>query len=172
MFDSALQIILHSEGGYVNNPVDRGGPTNYGITQSTYDRFKKRLKEPTRPVRECTPEEVRKIYFSEYWTASGANLIATFDYNLAVLHFDFAVNSGVRTAIRALQRLVGTEADGRFGPITLARVKSEKAFNLYQRYTAKRLTFFTDIVRKDKSQLVFLAGWVNRIADLLNRAEA
>lgn len=41
-FEKALEFLFPSEGGYVNNKKDRGGPTNMGITQTTLNSYRKR----------------------------------------------------------------------------------------------------------------------------------
>jgi lysozyme family protein len=171
MFDHALTVILKAEGGYVNHPLDRGRATNYGVTQSTYDSYRKKVGQSPQSVRAITPDELKAIYEVEYWIASGANQIADFNEEVALLHFDCAVNCGVGSAIKMLQKLVDVKVDGKFGPVTRQRVMYESNHNLYTRYMAARLKYYIAITRRDKTQMFFLAGWVKRMADLLERAE-
>ena len=57
-FAQALPVILKHEGGYVTDPVDRGGATNFGVTQATYDAWRASVREKVRPVKEITTDEV------------------------------------------------------------------------------------------------------------------
>lgn len=104
MFERALAFVLRWEGGYSDHPQDPGGATNMGITQATYDRWRRSQGLPTRPVREISMEEVRAIYRDRYWEPLPARY-AEKDPALALALFDLAVNSGVGTAIRALQEV-------------------------------------------------------------------
>ncbi|RTH00928.1 hypothetical protein CSW50_10075 [Thermus scotoductus] len=100
-FERALAFVLRWEGGYSDHPDDPGGATNYGITQATYDAWRKRQGLPTRPVREISMDEVRAIYRTRYWDPLPARY-AEKDPPLALALFDYAVNSGLGAARRAL----------------------------------------------------------------------
>jgi lysozyme family protein len=166
MFEPILKHILKSEGGYVNHPADRGGPTNYGITQSTYDGFRLSKSLPTRDVKEIGETEVEDIYRTQYWVPSGAAQVVRDDPWLALVLFDFAVNSGVRVAVLAIQRLVGVKADGIFGRVTHRAVLGHLN-NLRPRLLAHRYQFYADIVRRNPSQAAFILGWTRRLNEFL-----
>ncbi|MBQ3640722.1 hypothetical protein II906_02160, partial [bacterium] len=134
-----LKYVLKSEGGYSNNKADRGGATNYGITQRTYDAYLNKNKLPHKNVANITYEEVKRIYFREYWQASGADKIS--DFKLALILFDSAVNHGVNGA-KVLYQKSGVDA------YKLLELRKQKYLN---------------IVQKNPSQKVFLKGWLNRI---------
>ena len=38
-FDEIIEVVLEHEGGYVDDPDDRGGATNWGVTQAVYENF-------------------------------------------------------------------------------------------------------------------------------------
>jgi hypothetical protein len=65
-YDAVLPKVLAHEGGYVNHPADPGGPTNKGITQAAYDRFRLGRRLPSRPVRSIDAGEVAAIYRGGY----------------------------------------------------------------------------------------------------------
>lgn len=100
-FRTALSFTLKWEGGFVNHPKDPGGATNYGITQATYDSWRKRQGLPPKPVREITLEEAEAIYRTRYWDSLPARY-AEKDLPLALALFDYAVNGGLGAASRAL----------------------------------------------------------------------
>jgi lysozyme family protein len=162
MFDRALSDVLQHEGGFVDHPADRGGATNFGITQSVYDDYRRKSGTPLQSVKNISHPEVSQIYRDQYWTPSGAAQLASSDAWLAQFVFDYAVHSGVRTAVQSLQRLLGVKVDGVFGPITL-RATLGHINNIKLRYIAQRYEFLADIVRRNPSQSVFILGWTRRL---------
>lgn len=57
-FQSAMQFIIPHEGGYVNNPNDPGGETNYGIAKRSH---------PDVDIKNLTLAQALNIYLNEYW---------------------------------------------------------------------------------------------------------
>ena len=89
IFEQAMKHIRKVEGGYIDDPSDRGGATLEGITQKAYDRWRDGTGFPRRPVRDSDAGERFSIYREDYWKDGGcANLP---DW-LAVCHFDACVN--------------------------------------------------------------------------------
>ena len=111
-YAKALQFVLRWEGGYSNHANDRGGETNFGITHATYDNYRLSKKLAKRSVRLISMDEVKDIYKNKYWIPAGCNLLKP---KLATVHFDWAVNHGVKGAIKTLQRLVRVQEDGIIG---------------------------------------------------------
>lgn len=119
-YDDALAFVLRAEGGYVNNPADPGGATNYGITQATYDDYREDEDKPAQSVRLITKDEVARIYHTRYWRLCGAPaLVAAAKHRLAFVTFDWAVNAGVSRSQVYVQAVVGTTPDGMWGERTL-----------------------------------------------------
>lgn len=164
-FDAALAFALRWEGGYSNHPSDTGGETNKGVTHATYNSYRRSKGLPPRSVRHITQEEVRDIYRTRYWDAAGCNLLPP---NLAIAHFDWAVNAGCDRAIKTLQQTIGTVADGIIGPNTKASIRVNLAahgeVSLVREYCSIREACY----RRwgTGSQRVFLAGWLNRLGAL------
>ena len=158
-FDDCLPFILKMEGGYVNNPNDRGGATNKGIIQITYDVWRNKHELPLRPVKDIGEDEVHDIYKEMYWT--------DLPIPLDILIFDSAIQHGKGRAIKWLQNLVGTKADGLCGMNTktlvnqyILRFSMEK---LLTEYLGVRRNFYAAIIARDSSQQVFAKGWANRM---------
>lgn len=155
-FPTALSKVLVYEGGYVNNPRDPGGATNKGITQSTYNAWRKTIGHPIQSVRKITSDEVAAIYKNSYWAAiKGDNLPVGIDMAL----FDFAVNSGVSRAIKTIQHLVGVTADGKMGPHTLKAI-ADHQFMLTDKLCDARLRFLQSL----HTWSTFGKGWSSRVA--------
>lgn len=101
-FEAALAFVLRWEGGYVDHPADPGGATNQGVTQATYDAYRRQNAWPTRSVRDISTAEVRDIYHKQYWVRAGCDQITP--PALALCVFDASVNSGVGAALKWLQQ--------------------------------------------------------------------
>lgn len=142
-FRKALDFILAAEGGYVNNPNDFGGETNFGITKSTYDAYRKQKSLPKQSVKFISSNEIEEIYYKKYYLASGADKLT--DKKLALVHFDTAVNMGISRANNLL---------------TLSHGNVQE----YLRLRKDKYIQFANV----PSQKIFLKGWLNRICRLEN----
>ncbi len=166
-FLECLDFVLEREGGYVNNPHDRGGATNKGITQKTYDDYRTRKGLNRQPVLGISAEELQEIYYSMYWLPAACDHMPA---PVDIVVFDTAVNSGPGRAVKFLQRLVNTKQDGAFGPKTLAAISqyigTHGAKNMARDLIALREGFIDGIIENDPSQVVFAKGWHNRLGHL------
>ena len=104
-FDQAFDRLIGNEGGYVCNPADPGGETNWGISKRSY---------PNIDIKHLTRDQAKTIYKRDFWDQIGTDAHPAIVFQV----FDFAVNSGISTAIRKLQAALGVADDGVFGPIS------------------------------------------------------
>lgn len=141
VFEKALKFVLCWEGGYVNNPNDKGGATNKGITQTTYNAWLRSKGQNLKDVRHITDSEVKEIYYNNYWLAAGCDKMSE---KFAILCFDTAVNMGVSRCKEFLEYSKYTYPD----KFIIARIRKYSEF------------------AKVGNQKVFLQGWLNRILDL------
>ena len=167
-----LDYILKQEGGYSNNPNDKGGSTNFGITQKTYNTYLVSEQLPLRSVEEIDIHEVSEIYKRYYWDLCKCSEIPI---PLDLIVFDSAVQHGVTRANQWLQRCVGTTPDGIVGEKTIYAVK-DKALNkrleaVIDCYINGRIAFYAQIIKNDPTQKMFSKGWKNRIDCLLREIE-
>ena len=81
-FDASMNFVLRHEGGYVWNPNDPGGETNFGISKKSY---------PNIDIKNLTKEGATEIYRTDYWNPSGAELLS---WPLCMIHFDSSVLCG------------------------------------------------------------------------------
>lgn len=158
-FSACLAFVLTREGGFSDDPVDRGGATSQGITQRVYDKYRDRAEVPRRSVRDIETNEVRAIYFEEYWSPIHADKLSA---PLDLVMFDSAVNHGVGGATKLLQRALGVKVDGAFGPITLKAAINHVA----DKVADMRRALYADIIANDPSQRKFERGWNNRMVAL------
>jgi lysozyme family protein len=162
-YRTALDFVLRWEGGFVDDPIDPGGRTNRGITQKTYDAYRKSKQLPDADVKDVTEVEVEEIYQRNYWQAAHCPELPA---KLAIAQMDTAVNMGVGAAVRLLQRALGLTPDGRFGPKTLAAVRQSDPPRLLERYLELRRARYHHLVEKNPSLKKFLKGWLNRLDGL------
>jgi len=163
-FDLALKLILDLEGGYVNDPLDSGGATNFGIVQRTYDDYRKNLGLQTQPVKLIAENEVREIYAIIWQKAFGDEIPSPL--NIAV--FDFVVNEGNR-AIKILQSLLDIPADGIYGEQTANALNGiQDVYTFTGLYLDAQDEFYDRLVKVSPSKQKFLAGWHNRVSKTRN----
>lgn len=153
-FDLAFERLIGHEGGYVNDPQDPGGETNWGISKRSY---------PDLDIAALTREDARGIYRRDFWEAMKMDEV---DGAIAFQVFDAAVNHGIQTAVRMLQRAVGVADDGWVGPRTVTAVNSMSAPDVISLFIAERLDFWTKLSTWDR----FGRGWVRRAANNLRYA--
>lgn len=147
-FDLLIDRVLAIEGGYVDNPADPGGETQWGISKRSY---------PTVDIKGLTRADAVVIYRRDFWDRCHGDEMHP---ALAYQALDFAVNSGIETAVRKLQAAAGVADDGHWGPATATAVKGFNPAVLAFLYLAERL----DFMRKLKAWKDFGSGWAGRIA--------
>ena len=162
--ERVLDDVLRREGGYVDHPADRGGCTNYGITLDTLAGWRG-APVTCDDVRQLTQHEARQIYRRLY--VEGPGFLHVTDEPLRALLVDYAVHSGPRRAVRALQRAVGVTTDGRLGPSTLAALGRVGADVVTRAVLRMRGEHLADLLQRDPSQRVFAAGWVRRLVEFV-----
>ena len=154
-FDSCLEKILKHEGGFVNHPDDPGGMTNMGITRRVYEAFlDKKVNE--QEMRQMPKEHIAEIYRNNYWDKVKADDLPS---GIDLCVFDWAVNSGTRKAVCALQESVGAKPDGIIGPSTLGKVKEKENIHILKEMRGKREKFYRSLTKTFK---IFGKGWLRR----------
>lgn len=148
-FNIAIKTVLENEGGYVDDPDDKGGETNFGISKRSY---------PSLDIKNLTMEEASAIYQKDFWKFDGIN-----DQAVATKLFDSFVNMG-RRAIRFAQALVGAAQDGAYGPGTEAAINSADPEQFLSGYRNSLVDYYRGLVERDSSLGEFLAGWLRRAA--------
>jgi lysozyme family protein len=164
-WQKSFELMLKSEGGYVNNPADPGGMTNLGVTKATWENWVGRESDEAE-MRGLTPEKVEPLYKKKYWDAVRGDEIE--NGGVAYLLFDFAVNAGVGRSIKTLQTAVGVTPDGGFGPMTMAAVQATDPVDLIERFSQAKEDFYRSLT----TFATFGKGWLNRVADVKVKASA
>ena len=161
-FDQAFEIVVGHEGGYTDNPQDRGNwdsgvigqgnlkGTKYGISAAAY---------PSLDIVGLTLDAAKAIYLADYWQKAACDLL---DPGLALIVFDAAVNNGVGRAVRWLQAAVGVTDDGVIGDRTKEAIAKADPLATLTEVHASRTHFMAGL----PTWPTFGKGWARRLANL------
>ena len=171
LFYAIIPLVLHYEGGYVNDKFDRGGETNMGITQPFLDTYKNKAGVNVDNVKNLTKSDAIKLYKAE-WDSRGFGLLD--NENVMKLTYDFSVNSGPSTAIRSLQKVLNKKGynlkeDGYIGDKTNQAVNSVDEKWLKKELQKSRAEHCDSIVDKNPNQERYIKGLFKRINDIGNK---
>lgn len=161
-------FILKWEGGFVNDPADRGGATNKGVTIATwrqvgYDKDGDGDIDVD-DLRLLTQDDaVKRVLKPHYWDRWRGDEIRS--QSVADILVDWVWGSGAH-GIKIPQRVLGVAQDGIVGPKTLAALNAQDPRVFFGKIKAEREAFFRRIVAGNPSQNRFLKGWLNRLNDL------
>ena len=162
-FNEAFKHLLEYEGGWSDDASDSGGPTNLGITKTTYESFVNRpvTKEELKAL---TDSDVKPIYHQNYWNSTRCDELPE---GLDTCVFDFAVHSGPGNASKELQKIVGTTVDGVIGEKTLKRInytcEMEGTIRLIESYMNNRRHFLSGLLARRPKDEKFRNGWFSRV---------
>lgn len=151
-FDKAFDRLMGNEGGLVDNPNDPGGLTQWGISKRSY---------PNLDIRALTRDDAKAIYMRDFWEPLGDA-----DPAIKFQVFDFAVNSGIQTAIRKLQAAIEVADDGHWGPQSAAKLAEYDKNDVLMRFLAQRGRFWASL----STWSTFGKGWMNRLCQQLEYA--
>lgn len=186
-FDECFKKVLNVEGGYSDHPSDKGGKTNYGITEATLNAAYKTGLVKHNDIKKLTVDEAKTIYKANYWDKCKCDMLPVpLDY----LVFDAAVNHGTGAAVKLLQKSLNAllrytelKVDGIIGPLTLRAINDYVGLgstpgtppNSNIRYLCidvllNRVELYSSIVNNNRSQEKFLRGWLNRVFKLKQQA--
>lgn len=183
--DKLIPFILKWEGGFINDPTDRGGATNKGVTIATYEAYCKRKGYPRPTVEQLKniPDaDWRDIIKTMYWDRWHADDIHS--QKVANILVDWVWASGIH-GIKKPQALLGVKADGIVGSKTLSAVNFADPEELFAALYMERVKFINAIVahsvaayekkigrKATEKELLkftqkrFAKGWLNRLQDI------
>lgn len=184
-FNIAHRITLGHEGGYANDPVDRGGETYKGIARNFWrswagwrviDTIKSQVGSTTSAINRAAASNqelqnhVDAFYKQNFWDVNRLDQIN--DQQVANEVYDTGVNMGVSVAARFLQNALnvlsgsGLVEDGIIGPMTVRATNSANSRVLYNMLNILQGQRYMEIVRSNPSQRKFVVGWFNNRIDI------
>lgn len=177
--EKIIDGLIEREGGFSDNPADRGGATMYGITQAVA-----RAHGYNGPMRDMPLTLARAIYLKSYYTGPAFDQVGRLSAAIAEELTDTGVNMGVGVAATFLQRALNVmnrqgrtysdvTPDGHLGP------KSITALDAYLRARGKQGESallvalnclqgarYIEIAEKNASQEEFVFGWIDKRVSL------
>jgi len=168
-FEEIIEVVLAHEGGFVDDPDDRGGATNWGVTQAVWEDF---LEDEftSEDVKGFTREQAIELYKEEFWIPSQSEKLPE---EIREVYFDMCVNHGQRNAVKILQSAVNAkggniEVDGGIGPNT---IKASSVLKLWELQVERsgfywNLVFVGSFYGKRNNQAKFIRGWIRRCFNL------
>ncbi|QDH84432.1 hypothetical protein Axy19_036 [Achromobacter phage vB_AxyS_19-32_Axy19] len=171
-----IDAVIDREGGYVDHPADRGGPTKFGITHVTA-----RAYGYGGDMRDLPRDVAFAIYERQYLTDPKIDQVAERLPLTGEAVFDWGVNSWHSHPIKALQRALNVlvpnnpagKPDGIIGPATLRALDAYKTARgaagdavLADMINGQRHVFLMEIAERNPSQRAFSYGWARRVAEL------
>jgi hypothetical protein len=145
LFARCYRFVRAREGGFVDHPDDPGGATKWGVTQRTYDAYRRRRGHATRSVRALREDECWAIY-QTYWEGAGCEVLG---WPLALAHFDASIHHGPTGAAGLLEAALAAPF-----------VDQPRA------YLRARRRYMLRIVKRRPRSLKFLLGWIRRLRKL------
>jgi lysozyme family protein len=146
-FDDAFNFVIGVEGGYSNDPRDRGGETKYGISKRAH---------PDVDIAQLTLDQAKDIYRSDYWDACKCESL---DYVLALPLFDSAVNQGVDRACKLLQKTLKVPEDGVIGPATIGAANRLSQRDMLANFLSERALHYASL----PTFSTYGRGWMRRL---------
>ena len=151
--------MIRDEGGYVlhNVPGDRGGQTYAGIARNMHPKWPgwQHIDASATPPAQL----IHDFYKVKFWNDICGDQITS--QVIASDIFNFYVNTG-RPAKVLAQLVIDATPDGAFGPRTVAALNAADPEKFVLSYALAKITRYRDIVQRDRTQIKFLMGWINR----------
>ncbi len=145
-FDKAFDRLMGNEGGYTDGKGDPGGETKWGISKRAY---------PGLDIADLPRDHAKVIYERDFWKRGQMD---QYDGAISFQVFDAAVNHGIETAVRMLQRAAGVADDGHIGPVTVAAITSQPVSRILALFIAERLWYWTGLSNWPQAG----KGWARR----------
>jgi len=151
-FKECLDLVLKSEGGWVNNPNDPGGETNLGVTKRVWEEY---VGHPVTTMKNLTPADVAPMYEQKYWRPCYGEVLPR---GLDFLCFSFGVNAGCGRSVKLLQQSLGVVSDGVIGPRVMQRLRESNIADVIKGFSESRREYYKSL----KTFPIFGKGWISR----------
>jgi lysozyme family protein len=152
-FQECLDLVLKSEGGWVNHPSDPGGETNLGVTKRVWEEY---VGHPVDSLKKLTKDDVAPMYELKYWRPCYCEVLPR---GLDFVVFSMGVNAGPGRSVKLLQQSIGCVPDGVIGPRTRELISSSNGANLIAKFSETRREYYRSL----KTFPIFGKGWLARV---------
>jgi len=152
-FQECLDLVLKSEGGWVNHPNDPGGETNLGVTKRVWEEY---VGHPADSLKKLTKDDVAPLYELKYWRPCYCEVLPR---GLDFVVFSMGVNAGPGRSVKLLQQSIGCVPDGVIGPKTRELISSSNGATLIAKFSETRREYYRSL----KTFPIFGKGWLARV---------
>ena len=167
-FEAAIPVVLQHEGGWVSDPDDAGGETNYGISMRLIQKLSLRPRDLGIPQDDFTPgclkamsrDAAMRIYRDQFWLKDRYGDLV--DQTAATKVFDAAVNMGPASATRCAQRAVGVGDDGVLGPVTIEAINAVPPRAFVAKMAEQMEQYYRRLCEIRPQNAKFLSNWLHR----------
>lgn len=152
-FRHCLDLVLQSEGGWVNHPSDPGGETNLGVTKRVWEEW---VGHPVESLKKLTKDDVAPLYEQKYWRPCYGEVLPR---GLDLVVFSMGINAGAGRSVKLLQSSIGCVPDGVIGPRTRGLISESNIANLIAKFSESRREYYRSL----KNFPIFGRGWLARV---------
>ena len=152
-FQECLDLVLKSEGGWVNHPSDPGGETNLGVTKRVWIEY---VGHPVESLKKLTKDDVAPLYELKYWRPCYCEVLPR---GLDFVVFSMGVNAGPGRSVKLLQSAIGCVPDGVIGPRTRELISSSNGADIIKKFSTARREYYQSL----KTFPIFGKGWLLRV---------
>ena len=151
-YKECLDLVLKSEGGWVNNPNDPGGETNLGVTKAVWEEY---VGHPVTTMKNLTKDDVAPLYEQKYWRVCYGEVLPR---GLDFLCFSFGINAGSGRSVKLLQQSLGLVSDGIIGPKVMQKLRESNIADVIKSFSESRREYYKSL----KNFPIFGKGWISR----------
>jgi lysozyme family protein len=165
--DPAINYMLKFEGGYSNDPDDKGGPTNFGISRRFLLMLDDDICSPGTEdeyIRNLTLPRAIELYHIYFWRPAYDEINSQ---DVANYILDMAVNHGPAKSHKIAQNAAGVAVDGVMGPQTIRAINCKERHALLTEMQLLRANYYRIIAKNNPSQAKFLGDWLRRAAGMI-----
>lgn len=156
-FNKAFENVIGVEGGFTKDPEDNGNwtggkkgvgklvGTKYGVSAASY---------PSLDIENISIEDAKTVYHKAYWIPIKGDSLP---FHIANAVFDCAINSGISTSSKLLQRSIGVTEDGIIGEATLNAIRNND--NALTSFMTTRAVFYARLAKFE----LYGKGWMKRL---------
>ena len=168
-YREAIELVIKHEGGYVKDPLDRGGETYKGISRRFFPKWEGWEIVDIDHFDDRLDDLVVEFYKEYFWDPLKLSNVE--DDFVASMLMNVGVNQGKKSVAKKIQRILGVTQDGIIGPVTIGKLNEANRDAFVYQFIIETVDLYTHIINKDRSQKKFITGWLNRAMSLYSDYE-
>ncbi len=172
-FKPAYEFAMKWEGGYVNDPDDRGGETYKGLSRPANPGWEGwKIIDSLKPLKKGAKIENKALNESHYnwskshfWDSQNYGLLNSQEVANACFDFGVWASGHNKTALKTISQMTG-KTFSKWNKEAIKAINAQNPGEFLKLLFQNRKDFYTAIVEKNPSQQKFIKGWNNRLKSL------